>query len=96
MSPDVLTFAGVMLTLILTGTLGYAAFILVTAMGRKLGHRQSNELSDQEVELLRSQVVELDEVRARLAEVEERLDFAERVLSQGNEPSRLAAPNEPS
>jgi len=95
-SPDVLTFAGGMLTLIVTGTLGYAAFILVTAMGRKLGHRQTNELSDQEIELLRSQAVELDEMRVRLAEVEERLDFAERVLSQGTEPSRLAAPNEPS
>ena len=33
--------------------------------------------------------VELDEVRGRLAEVEERLDFAERLLAQARETDQL-------
>jgi hypothetical protein len=37
-------------------------------------------------------LAELDEVRARLAEVEERLDFAERMLPRASEASR--APTE--
>jgi hypothetical protein len=33
---------------------------------------------------------ELDAVKARLAEVEERLDFAERLLAQAEQPERLS------
>jgi hypothetical protein len=36
--------------------------------------------------------VEVDELRHRLAEVEERLDFAERLLAKERQPDRLAPP----
>ena len=37
-------------------------------------------------------LVEVDELRRRLSEVEERLDFAERLLAKGREGERLAQP----
>lgn len=37
-------------------------------------------------------LAELDDVRARMAELEERLDFSERLMAQNGEPARLAAP----
>jgi hypothetical protein len=39
---------------------------------------------------------EIDQVRTRLAEVEERLDFAERLLAQPQQPARLGAAAEES
>lgn len=39
---------------------------------------------------------EVDQLRTRLAEVEERLDFAERLLAQPQQPSRLGVPAEES
>jgi hypothetical protein len=38
--------------------------------------------------------VEVDQLRTRLAEVEERLDFAERLLAQHEQPARFGAPAE--
>ncbi len=37
-------------------------------------------------------LAELDELKRRLAEVEERLDFAERLLARERDPERLAPP----
>jgi hypothetical protein len=34
-------------------------------------------------------LTDLEDVKTRLAEVEERLDFAERLLAQGEQPNRL-------
>lgn len=48
--------------------------------------RQSGGGSSAEVEQLRSEV---DELRGQLAEVHERLDFAERMLAKSREPERL-------
>jgi hypothetical protein len=39
---------------------------------------------------------EVDQLRTRLAEVEERLDFAERLLAQPQQPARFGAPTEDS
>jgi hypothetical protein len=38
--------------------------------------------------------VEVDQLRNRLAEVEERLDFAERLLAQPQQPAHFGAPAE--
>jgi len=43
-----------------------------------------------EVEALRHQVAALESLAARVGELEERLDFAERVLPRPGEPQRLA------
>jgi hypothetical protein len=39
---------------------------------------------------------EVDQLRTRLVEVEERLDFAERLLAQPQQPARLGVPTEDS
>lgn len=70
------------------------AFYVVPQVGRALARRldpggpadtaESAELVD-----LRERVAALESERERLAELEERLDFAERMLSQAREPARL-------
>lgn len=94
MDQDVVVFLQVMLSLVLTGTVGYTAFILVNALARKLGRRELPELQPEELEAMRVQAVELDEMRARVTELEERVDFAERMLAQQAEAARLSAPDQ--
>jgi prefoldin subunit 5 len=43
----------------------------------------------QEVEALRSRLNEVEAQQNHIAELEERLDFAERLLAQSREPDRL-------
>jgi len=70
-------------------TIGAVA-ILRGPLGRALGERIGGGSRDmdagQEVEHLRA---ELDEVRMRLTDVEERLDFTERVLANERDRGRL-------
>ncbi len=95
MDEDVVVFLQVMLSLVLTGTVGYAAYILVNALGRKLGHRVQPELTTEEIDALRGQVADTEELRMRLTELEERVDFAERLLARQAELDRLPASEEP-
>jgi len=63
---------------------------LVAALARRIARDPApNALADGAVEDLRAEV---DEARGRLAAVEERLDFAERMLAKQREPDRLAPP----
>jgi hypothetical protein len=72
------------------------AFVIVKVLGPiavAIGHRirgGRDSAPDHRV------AVEVDELRTRLAEVEERLDFAERLLAQPQQPARLGAPSEES
>ncbi len=59
-------------------------------VGQALARRLSGDTSDAGDEALH----QLDEVRARLGELEERLDFTERVLAQGHDQVKLAHPGE--
>jgi hypothetical protein len=78
--------------LMLLAVLATAALILwplARALARRLeGGTASKELLA-EVDGLRGRVHELEEGQGRLAELEERLDFAERLLAQSREPDRL-------
>jgi hypothetical protein len=81
--------AAVMITIAVMGTLLLLLWPLIRAFARRLeGGARSNELQA-EVETLRSRVQQLEEGQGRLAELEERLDFAERMLAQSREPDRL-------
>jgi len=66
--------------LILRGPLGTA---LADRIAGRVGHGQSG---DRELEELRAEV---DGLRNRLTEAEERLDFTERLLARRQEPERL-------
>lgn len=69
----------------------YAAFVATRAIWVKPGPEGAGELSrlSEEVEALRSRVGEVEVQQARVAELEERLDFTERLLAQAREPDRL-------
>jgi hypothetical protein len=63
---------------------------LVAAIARRIARDPvPSALPDGAMEDLHA---ELDEARARIAAVEERLDFAERMLAKQREPDRLAPP----
>ncbi len=66
------------------------AVVLRGPLGEALARRLAGTQEAASEELLQH----LDEVRARLGELEERLDFTERVLAQSHEPAKLAHPGE--
>jgi hypothetical protein len=69
-----------------TGTLIWP---LIRAMaGRIEGGAMGAQLQT-EVDALRDRVRQLEEIAPRMADLEERLDFTERVVAQGREPDRL-------
>lgn len=90
---DLFMFAGVMMTLLATGLLGYGGLVLISAL-QKRGERSrvSSGLNPDEVELFRAQVGETESLRARVGELEERLDFAERMLADRPENRQLDNP----
>lgn len=55
---------------------------LVLALARRLEGRAADPALQGEVEHLRDQVAELEPLRGRLQELEERVEFAERLLAQ--------------
>jgi hypothetical protein len=61
------------------------AVVLRGPVGKALAKRLAGEAEGQNEALLQ----ELDEVRQRMGELEERLDFAERVLAQSEPAARL-------
>jgi transposase-like protein len=61
-----------------------------SALGRRLAGRHEPEDFSASVEEMRAQVTaEVDDLRNRLVEVEERLDFAERLLAHGEHANQL-------
>ena len=62
---------------------------LIRALARRVeGGGVAAELQG-EVEALRQRVEQLEQGQGRVAELEERVDFAERLLAQSREPDRL-------
>ena len=81
--------AEVMITLVVMGTLLLMVWPLIRAFARRLeGGGAAAELQG-EVEMLRGRMDQLEQGQARVAELEERRDFAERMLAQTREPDRL-------
>jgi hypothetical protein len=72
--------------------IGASAIVMI----RRLAPR--NAIDDRDRELLEdvhARLAELEEMRRRVGELEERVDFAERVLAKQREPQRLGPPGEP-
>ena len=79
----------VLITIVVMGTFLLLGWPLVRALARRLeGGVASKELLA-ELDGLRSRVLQLEEGQGRMAELEERVDFAERLLAQSREPDRL-------
>ena len=64
---------------------------LVRAFAARIEGRGANPALEQRVNELQQQLADADGLQHRVAELEERLDFAERLLSQREEPARLPA-----
>ena len=61
-----------------------------SALGRRLAGRHEPGDASIQIEEMRAQVAtEVDDLRNRLVEVEERLDFAERLLAHGGPANQL-------
>lgn len=66
---------------------------LVRAYAARIEGKGSGAL-EQRVNELQHQLAEADVLQSRVAELEERLDFAERLLAQRDEPARLPSPGD--
>jgi hypothetical protein len=65
-------------------------FPVMRALGRRLeGKRGGDPALRSDVEHLHTRLSEVDALQARIAELEERVDFTERLLAQTREPDRL-------
>jgi Tfp pilus assembly protein PilO len=63
---------------------------IMRAFGRRLeGKGGGDPALRSDVEQLHARLGEMDTLQARLAELEERVDFTERLLAQNREPDRL-------
>ncbi len=89
MDEDIVKFFGVMMAMLSTGLIGYTGFTLIGALKRRLNRVDSPGLNPDELEALRLQAEDGEQLRARLGEIEERLDFAERLLARQSEAPRL-------
>jgi hypothetical protein len=62
---------------------------LIRALARRIEGGAPGAQVQAELDGLRERVRQLEEIAPRMAELEERLDFTERVVAQGREPDRL-------
>lgn len=62
---------------------------LIRAIARRIEGGSASVEIQSELESLRERVRLLEEMPPRMTELEERVDFAERVVAQGREPDRL-------
>jgi hypothetical protein len=81
--------------MVLTALGFFAAVVLITyplvrALARRLEGRPAHDPAfTAEVEELRTRVAELEQQQGRMHELEERIDFTERLLAQQREQARL-------
>jgi Tfp pilus assembly protein PilO len=94
--PDILppwmVLSGPVIVLSMIALCAAAAIIfypLMRAIGRRIEGRGGDAELRHEVEELRERLRELEAAQPRMAELEERLDFAERLLAQRREPEQL-------
>ena len=93
MDPDVLSFMGVMATIggfifMMAVTWGVARRLGVG--GRRGGGCSCVDGDHEELEHLRERVADLEYSGRRFEELEERVDFAERLLAETGHPARVA------
>jgi hypothetical protein len=91
MDSDALKLLMIFLSIGFAGSLTYGAIALITAFARRLEGRPTGELNAlaEQVDDLRLRVEDGEATRGRLVELEERLEFAERMLAQQREAPRL-------
>ncbi len=86
---DVLKLVAMLAGVGVTGTLLYTAVRFVNVTVRRLEGRHGGEGLQQELAEMQSRLADLEAQQGRVMELEERLDFAERLLAQRREVERL-------
>jgi hypothetical protein len=90
--PSVLEAVSICVLAITFGFVAYKLVMpLVRAFAARIEGRGSNPALEQRVNELQQQLADAEGLQHRVAELEERLDFAERLLAQRDEPARLPA-----
>lgn len=81
----------ILITIAVSVAIPVAAYAAIAATRSIWGRPQPAQDEDalREVEALRTRVQELEGMQHRMAELEERLDFTERLLVQQRDPARL-------
>jgi hypothetical protein len=79
----------VLLLLVVAVLLGVLAWPLIRAWARRIESGGAAAEAQAEIEALRERLGALEQLPPRLLELEERVEFAERLLAQGREPDRL-------
>jgi hypothetical protein len=81
-----------MVIMIVLASLAAATIILwpiVRALARRLEGKGGDSALRTDLEQLQARLTEVDSLQIRVAELEERVDFTERLLAQTREPDRL-------
>lgn len=88
---DVLKLFGVMVAIMSAGGVGYFIIAVANTVVRRLNARTPVETQQLEAEMadIRARLDDADAARGRIAELEERLDFTERMLAQHREAPRV-------
>lgn len=87
---DIIELAGVLGTVGFTGVLVYFGIRMATVFSDRAARRDGpGQEVLAEIDDLRARVTELEADRVRLVEVEERVDFAERLLAAGTPAAQL-------
>lgn len=69
---------------------------IMRAFGRRLEGRQADPTVKADIDHLHARLGEVDALHSRILELEERVDFTERLLAQTQQPSRLGSAGEES
>ncbi len=85
MDRDVLNMFGVLLAIGTAGMFTYGGFVFIKLMARRVD-RAAVGAGDDELNDLRSRLADLDLMQARIVELEERVDFSERMLARPSQP----------
>lgn len=85
---------GIVMVFGIAGLVAIALFLrpVIRAWARRIGGEANDSALVDEVIELRARIAELEGSGSRVLELEERLDFAERLLAQRNDP--VALPHE--
>ena len=84
MDADIVKFFGVMATLGFVGALTYGGIVVINIVAGRL-QKGVRGVSPEELEYLRDRAEQVDLLSERVAELETRLDFAERLLTSPEE-----------
>ncbi|HXG43589.1 MAG TPA: hypothetical protein VNJ71_02410 [Gemmatimonadales bacterium] len=88
---DAVKLFGILVAIASAGAVAYLLISLAAVLARRLQGRPGSAAPEAEVAELRARLEEQDQFRLRLLELEERVDFVERLLAQQRDAQRLEA-----